>query len=136
MNTTARYRSDTMASTPSVETLTAENMELYQRNLLLMTEVQELEDMVVALQKKIRTLLDHVPAGALPAPTFFGAPKHLPGTGAGGVESAAPQGWIVDAIPGLHRTYANLSDTGTWAYWEQLPDGRYKWNPKWVEDNE
>ena len=40
--------------------------------------------------------------------------------------------WIVDEIPGLHRTYANLDDEGYWVYWEPTDDGRWRWNPKWV----
>jgi hypothetical protein len=142
--------STTMASTFSIDTLVAENRDLCQQVSVYRAEIVELEGMVEAMQKKIRMLLDHVPAGALPAPTLFGAPKSLPGTGAAGglsrITSLAPdpeigkvgseEGWIVDSIPSLHRTYANLSQTGTWTYWKLLPDGRYKWNPQWIEDNE
>jgi hypothetical protein len=41
--------------------------------------------------------------------------------------------WIVSEIPSLHRTYANLGDNGHWVYWEPTADGRWQWNPKWVE---
>lgn len=81
-----------MASTPSIETLTRENMELYQELLLYRTEVRELEDMVDALKKKIRMLLDHIPAGALPAPKPFGDPRSIPGADSDGAAAAASAG--------------------------------------------
>lgn len=176
-----------MASTSSdIEALKAENARLRAENTDLFHQMEswrrdahELDEMVSNLRERIRRLLGHIPAGALPAPTVFGDPRSVPGgdgaaAAAGGGHPSPPvarsvsshgpplslgpspagalpalgpapaignwtgveEGWIVDTIPGLHRTYANLSDTGCWTYWEQLPDGRYKWAPKWVEDNE
>jgi hypothetical protein len=43
---------------------------------------------------------------------------------------------IVDEIPRLHRTFANLSDDGYWDYWEPLANGKFKWNPRWIKFNE
>ena len=36
-----------------------------------------------------------------------------------------------DTIPSLHRTYADIGTDGYWVYWDQLPNGKYKWNPRW-----
>jgi hypothetical protein len=131
--------------------LRAENTDLYHQMESWRRDAHELDNVVGDLRERIRKLLSHIPAGALPAPTLFSDPKSLPGTGAAGglppVPTLAPapaigswtgveEGWIVSTIPSLHRTYANLSNTGCWTYWEQLPDGRYKWAPKWIEGDE
>lgn len=51
--------------------------------------------MVDALKKKIRILLDHVPAGALPAPTLFSDPRTIPGSDSDGAAAAGggPPRW-------------------------------------------
>lgn len=119
----------------TIESLQAENASLreevknlYNQLTALHAEHVEVLQTADSLRDKIKTLLDHIPVGALPAPKVFGK---LPSMGAEGGSDL-----IVDEIPSLHRTYANLSATGHWVYWEQLPDGRYKWAPKWVEDDE
>lgn len=63
-------------------------------------------------------------------------PSVAAGGGRPAVVAEADEGLIVDVIPSLHRAHANLSSTGHWSYWDTLPDGRFKWAPKWVEGDE
>lgn len=108
--------------------LTAENTELYQENMMLRNEINEMEELVEALRRKISLLARMIPQ--VERPPLESAFR----TGAAsGAPAVVQEGWIVDEIPSLHRAYCNLGPNGYWKYWEELPDGRYKWNPKWIE---
>lgn len=180
-----------MASTPSNDELLAtiaalraenarlqrESADVYARFALANGDLIEALGQIDNLRTRIRTLLDYIPAGALPAPTLFSDPRTVPGSDSDGAAhgggppvarsrtsngpplyrglpalgpSASVMGpctgnrisepsdenrLVVSAIPSLHRTYANLSPTGHWRYWREVPGG-YVWDPKWIEDDE
>lgn len=137
-----------------IDGLRAKNTELYQQNALLRQECQMLEDRNSYREaRSVSGFSNSAPAEAVPA---GGASLPMRSMGGGiprddGAAAAAAAGggpsvsrsvsshgvpnndeWIVDKIPALYPSYAGEG----WTYWEELPDGRYKWNPRQMSAEE
>ncbi len=59
-------------------------------------------------------------------PSQVSVPESVPSVGIG------RDGWVVEKIPNLHPTYANLTETGYWVYWKKREDGLYEWSPNYM----
>ena len=91
---------------------------------MLLTEIRELEQMVESMRTKIRALLDHIPAGALPAPTVFGDPRSVPGGDSDGAAASAGGGLpSVARSVSVHGIVPSLgpAPTGVYAYDDTIP---------------
>ncbi len=115
----ASTSSDIEALKAEIERLRAENTDLYHQMESWRRDAHELDDVVGDLRERIRRLLGHIPAGALPAPTVFGKPRSIPGDDDGGDGAAAAAG----GRPPVARSVSSFgpypslgpSPSGVWA---------------------